>query len=161
MPISREQCRTQLLATFQAELTCAARLQNLLAQETEALEARDSVAMECLIADKHTIMQDFERLETQRGEILKTAGFADHQIDLCISRCDRDGQLKLVWQQLLDRVRDCQHSNRKIGATVEVSRRYVQQALGVLRGQSPQADLYTASGASNTPFAATRTLGKV
>lgn len=161
MSLTREQCRTQLLALFQAELACASRLRALLDHETEALEARDSNRMESLIADKHIVMQDFERLEGQRVEILKHAGFADHQVDLCISRCDRDGHLQQTWQRLLDDVRACQHTNRKIGATVEVSRRYVQQALGVLRGQSPQADLYTAKGSSNTPFTASRTLGKV
>ncbi len=158
----RDQYRSQLSALFQAELDCAARLDALLAAEANALASRDADAMEQVIADKHAVTREFEVLETQRKQLVSSSGFSDDPIgmDACIAWCDEGGEIAGHWQGLMSRISNCQHQNRINGAQVDANRRYVQQALSLLRGQAPQTSLYNATGANTSSGIPGRTLAK-
>lgn len=158
---SPDPCRRQLATVLRQQQACCEQLLSILGDEAAALADRDADRLEQLITAKNSLMQTFEGLETQRVQCLSAAGFKPDQMQACLAWCDRDNLLAQSWHKLLDSLRSCQHENRKIGATVEASRRHVQQVLGLLRGQSPQANLYSASGTQTTPFAASRPLAKV
>jgi flagella synthesis protein FlgN len=146
------ECREELNELLRAEYECAGRLGTLLGVEAEALQGRDIDAIEDVAARKHALMQTFESLETRRRDLLERAGFGGAQpdVDGCIAWCDGSGQLARGWRLLLERIRRCQHQNRRNGAVLESSRRHAQQALSLLRGQAPQPDLYTPTGSTAT-----------
>jgi flagellar biosynthesis protein FlgN len=146
------ECREELNELLRAEYDCAGRLGSLLGIETTALHGRDIEAIEALVGRKQALMQEFDSLETRRQALLERAGFGGPQpdVDACIAWCDSSGRLARGWRLLLDRIRDCQHRNRRNGAILESSRRHAQQALALLRGQSPQTDLYNPNGSTAT-----------
>ncbi len=134
----------------------------VLAAETEALTQRDVDALERLVGDKHDLMQSFEALELRKQQILDHVGFGDaaRGIEACLDWCDDHGQLRRGWQLLLDRLAQCQNQNRINGATLDSSRRYAQQALSILRGESAPVSLYNPTGASTSGHDSGRSLAK-
>lgn len=156
------QCRDELNELLRAEYDCAGRLAALLADEAAALNGRDIDAVEALVESKQVLMQEFEALEARRHALLGRAGFGGPQpdIDGCLAWCDGSGRLARGWRALLERIRDCQHRNRCNGAILESSRRHAQQALALLRGQSPQPGLYTPHGESTAAGTLGRSLAK-
>lgn len=150
--IDPRKCREELNELLRAEYDCAGRLGTLLGIEAEALHGRDIDAIEDIAGRKQALMQSFETLEARRQTLLECAGFGGTQpdVDGCIAWCDSSGQLARGWRLLLERIRRCQHQNRCNGAILESSRRHAQQALGLLRGQTPQPDLYTPTGSTVT-----------
>lgn len=157
-----QKCREELNELLRAEYDCAGRLGALLGIEAEALNGRDIDTIETLVGRKQALMQEFESLETRRQALLEHAGFGGPQPDVegCIAWCDGSGRLARGWRLLLERIRNCQHQNRRNGAVMESSRRHAQQALALLRGQSPQTDLYNPNGASASSDILGRSLAK-
>lgn len=158
----RQHCHKQMHDLLRAEYDCAGKLQLVLAAETEALTHRDMDALERLVGDKHDLMQNFEALELRKQQVLEQVGFgrASRGIEACLDWCDDHGQLKRGWQLLLDRLAQCQHQNRINGATLDSSRRYAQQALSILRGESAPVSLYNPTGASTSGHDSGRSLAK-
>jgi flagellar biosynthesis/type III secretory pathway chaperone len=161
----RQHCHKQMHDLLRAEYDCAGKLQRVLAAETEALTQRDVDALERLVGDKHDLMQSFDALELRKQQILEQAGFGSATRDIeaclaCLDWCDDHGQLRRGWQLLLDRLAQCQHQNRINGATLDSSRRYAQQALSILRGESAPVSLYNPTGASTSGHDNGRSLAK-
>jgi flagellar biosynthesis/type III secretory pathway chaperone len=147
---------------LRAEYDCAGRLGTLLGIEAAALQGRDIDAIEALVDRKQALIQEFESLEARRQSLLKRTGFGGAQPDVegCIAWCDGSGKLARGWRLLLERIRGCQHQNRCNGAILESSRRHAQQALALLRGQSPHTGLYNPNGASASTDILGRSLAK-
>ena len=158
----REYYRTQLYSLLRAEYDCAGRLNCLLGAETQALAARNVDAIEPLIEEKQDLLRQFEALAQRMQALLHDAGFSGDRPDIegCLSWCDEQGELLRGWQLILDRIREAQHRNRVNGVTLEAARRHAQQAVALLRGQTPQLDLYNPAGATASNVAGSRTLAK-
>ncbi|MFA7387612.1 MAG: flagellar protein FlgN [Thiohalobacteraceae bacterium] len=159
----REHIRTRIQPLLRAEYACAGRLNRLLDAETQALVARDVDAIERLIEDKQSVLQEFETLEAQMQQLLHDAGFAGAarpDVEGCLNWCDDRGTLIRGWRLVLERVRHAQQQNRINGATLESARRHAQHAVAILRGQVPEVDVYNPAGATAANVAASRTLAK-
>ncbi|MBU2477690.1 MAG: flagellar protein FlgN, partial [Gammaproteobacteria bacterium] len=94
--------------------------------------------------------------------LLQSAGFGTARTDVeaCISWCDTNGRLKKGWRLLLERIQLAQQKNRVNGATLEATRSHAQQALALLRGQSPESPLYNPTGNTGVNHLAGRSLAK-
>lgn len=147
---------------LRAEYDCAGKLLAILSAETEALISRDLEALEHLVGSKHDLMQRFEALELRKQQLLEQSGFgsASQGIEACLDWCDERGQLQRGWRLLLDRLAHCQQHNRSNGATLDSSRRFAQQALSILRGESAPVSLYNPTGASSSSHDGGRCLAK-
>jgi len=157
---SQRHDRLHLLLT--EEIECAVRLEALLEAEGDALNGRDTATVERLVQDKQALLQTFESLETRRNGLVATAGFSRDRagLEACIAGCDEQGRLGRIWSELMDHVRWCQQLNRRNGAVVDISRRHVQQALTLLRGQTPVTPLYSPAGSTQGAGIPGRTLAK-
>lgn len=149
----------QLTSLIETETERASALLELLQRE-RGLIAEDAEALEQAAGNKQALVQELEQLHRQRSTLLAQAGFADgHQgMRQCIDQWDADGNLAAGWERLMDRVRQCRDANQANGAMVEVNRRGVSQALGILRGQVPGSSTYgpggrPADGESSRPLA--------
>jgi len=158
----RRQIHDRLRLLLTEEIECAIRLEALLEAEREALNGRDTAAVERLVQDKQALLQAFEALETRRNELVAAAGFSRDRagLEACIAWCDEQGRLGRLWSELMERIRRCQHLNRRNGAVVDISRRHVQQALTLLRGQTPVTPLYSPAGSTQGAGIPGRTLAK-
>lgn len=158
----RETCRTELHELLHAEYECAEQLNALLSAEADALITRDVDTLERLVTGKQNLVQEFGRLENRMQQLLQSAGFGAQRADIeaCFNWCDDKGRLMKGWKLLLDRIQCAQHLNRINGATLESTRSHAQQALAVLRGQSPESPLYNPSGSTGANQLAGRTLAK-
>lgn len=156
------QCRQQLNDLLHAEYDCAGQLQSVLTAEASALVDRDINALEALVREKNTLLQTLETLELRKKQVLEQAGLssAPNQIEASIDDCDERGQLKRGWHLLLQRLARCQQQNRANGATLDSSRRYTQQALSILRGQTVPVALYDPRGSNTSSHDSGRPLAK-
>lgn len=163
MPLhDRQQCRHRLNELLRAEYACAGQLQSVLQAESDALQTRDLDGLERLVSEKNLIMRQLEQLTADKQRLLAEydRGNDPAGIEACIAWCDDTGQLRRGWQSLLKRLRNCQQQNRINGITLESNRRHAQQVLGILRGQSPLPDLYSAAGTTAQAGTAGRSLAK-
>lgn len=158
----RLQCRHRLNELLRAEYTCAGQLQTVLRAEAEALLTRDIDGLERQVGEKHRLMRQLEQLAADKQRLLAEYGHGNEPADIeaCIARCDDSGQLLRGWKSLLERLRICQQLNRANGITLESSRRHAQHVLGILRGESPLPDLYSAAGTTAQAGTAGRSLAK-
>lgn len=160
--IDRQTCYTDLHDLLHAEYVCAGQLNALLSAEADALITRDVDTLEQLVKDKHELLQTFGRLEDRMQQLLLSAGFGTQRADVeaCLTWCDNNGRLKKGWQLLLERIQLAQQKNRVNGATLESTRSHAQQALALLRGQSPESPLYNPTGNTGVNHLAGRPLAK-
>lgn len=158
----RQSCHTELDSLLHAEYVCTGKLNTLLSAESEALIARDVDTLEQLVKDKHELLQTFGQLEERLQQLLQSAGFGTERTDVeaCIGWCDNNGRLKKGWRLLLERIQLAQQKNRVNGATLEATRSHAQQALALLRGQSPESPLYNPTGNTGVNHLAGRSLAK-
>lgn len=159
---ARDQCRHRLNELLRAQYTCAGQLQSVLQAETEALLTRNLDELEHLIGEKQRLTQQLEHLAADQQRLLGEYGHGGDPagIEACIAWCDDTGLLLRGWKALLERIRNCQQQNRVNGVALESSRRHAQHVLGILRGQAPLPDLYSAAGTTAQAGTAGRSLAK-
>ncbi len=160
--IDRQTCHTDLHDLLHAEYVCAGQLNALLSAEADALIARDVNTLEQLVKDKQNLVLTFGQLEDRLQQLLQSAGFGAQRTDIeaCLKWCDNNGRLQKGWRLLLERIQLAQQKNRVNGATLESTRSHAQQALALLRGQSPESPLYNPTGNTGVNHLAGRTLAK-
>ncbi|HSH28830.1 MAG TPA: flagellar protein FlgN [Thiohalobacter sp.] len=159
MPQPLKSALTQLFDREQRTLTA---LNRILATELEALQTRDTAALEQAARDKAERMQELEGMERDLASLLSRAGHGSDRdgIEACIARCDHSGDLADRWAQLLQSLQQCQERNRHNGAAIEVHRRHTRSALATLRGESTDPSTYAASGHTDSAHTGTRPLAK-
>jgi flagella synthesis protein FlgN len=99
----------------------ARRLLAVLEQERAALDHGDAAALEACVAEKGRLLDEIERL----GRAVPAAPELRGLLERCAER------------------------NRLNGRIIELSRRRVQQALALLRGQSAGGELYGPAGTAS------------
>ncbi len=100
-------------------------LHECLVREFEALRARDTAGIERLAAEKSNLLKDFPLLSGSNGD---TAAALSPSLRAALAKCRRQNQVN--------------------GAAVARLQGYTQRMLGVLRGDSPNHEIYGKSGRS-------------
>ena len=160
MPVERTQ---QLLEdVLNREVQCTEGLIACLEAERSALTRRDLPALERTTEDKIRYTQQLEQLDRQRQTLVSDLGFAADADGLrqCLDSLPRADALKRLWQQILNNVETCQADNLANGGILESGRQHIEQALRILRGQSPTPSLYESNGDTAADLGQ-RELGKV
>ena len=148
--MSTQALRERLRSVLENESRCARELIDLIERERTALSSRDAGALEAAIAGKQARLEQLEARSRERDALVRAAGFATDRsgVEACIAGCDGDGTLAALWGEFIEHVSECRKANQVNGGVVELSRRQVRRALGILRGQAPDTELYNTEGRS-------------
>ncbi len=137
--------------TLQHELQAVSRLMELLLQEHAALAAQDADALEKTAHAKQQQLSKIESWEQERNQLLTRAGHPATQAGMeQYLDAHNNPQLTRLWQQLLGLSGKCHHQNQVNGGIVETGRQHIQRALAILRGVSPDAELYGPAGKTHS-----------
>lgn len=136
-----------LTICIEQEQLLASRLYEVLAQELAALERLDSESIQTLAQEKNRLLIAMDELAAQR-EKQHPHAFDDNTLnsitDLApLTMINQLHQLMTDYRQMLDR---CRTQNEINGRIIAINRRSVERHLSLLRGQQPDAVIYTANG---------------
>lgn len=126
-------------AVLERSIEGAQRLLALLERERSALEHGDAAALETCVAEKNRLLDELDRLGRTAPLAAATPGVRENL------------------RRLLER---CTERNRVNGRIIELSRRRIQQALALLRGQTAGSELYGPAGTASASPADARPLAK-
>jgi len=146
--MNRLEYRQRLAELLQEEQIAATHLLAALEHQQQELANAQFDNIEASAKNTHSHIQTLEGLEKKRNALAARLGYAaDHDgMAQLIRWSDYDGSLALQWRKLLELARRCRDCNQINGAVVDINRRRVRQALGILRGQQNDAELYGRSG---------------
>jgi flagellar biosynthesis/type III secretory pathway chaperone len=150
---------TELDSLVHDQLEAARALRDALEGEHTSLERRDAEALARASADKSRAIARLETLEQQRrtlcGRIGAGPGHAELAawLDSFSDGSDRARRLRERIDALTTLLRNCRAANEANGIVVGGLHRRVQQALGILRGGSPEPSTYGPAGLPVGTFA--------
>lgn len=138
----------QVLADVIArQLDAAHSLLATLERERTALTALDAEAIDAAGTAKLAQLREIEALESDRTTLLEMYDVEPESF----TGLDGSGDLATAWQRLLQLLKRCRLLNESNGALVALQRRQVQQALTLLSGAAPEAEIYGPDGMTLDP----------
>ena len=154
--------RHLLEITLSQEVECSRELLDCLESEQAALLKRDLESLEITTNRKFDCSQQLEQLEIRRDALIKSLGFENTpgKLPQCFTTLPCAEQLSRLWAQLLENIEACQTRNLTNGGILEAGRQHVEQALGILRGQTGAPSVYAQDGEARANLGQ-RELGKV
>jgi len=152
MPTDTDRCRSNIGTLLQKELSLTTQLKSRLDDEYLAIEGRDTLKFEQVVAEKARLLELLSGLEQERVAIQEAAGFDAGQTGFtdCLCRYDPQRQLVPLWQALQSHAGICRQLNRRNQQLVELCSRHVREALYLLRGEDPRQDTYQADGETDS-----------
>lgn len=146
------------------EFSCLDGLQEILAQEYEYLKTREAEMLESLAKAKQQLIVQLEQYSIEKTQLLEQAGATADKAGLenLLSAMDERlrGEVLDAWEQLREKLLECQQQNQLNGMIIEGKQRNAYQTLALLTGrQIQQNKLYNQKGASETTLDA-RTLAE-
>ena len=129
------------------EIETLSGLLDILQREYGALKTNDLAAIEHAITHKQQQLAQVQACEQRRHALLQAAGFSlDKQGMSNYLRNAAHAPSVQPWQLLLKLSSQCQKQNQINGGLVDISRRHAQHVVAILRGQTPEPDLYGPAG---------------
>lgn len=146
--MNRLEYRQRLADLLQQEQTGTLSLLTELERQQQSLASAQPELIEASAQATQQHIQSLEALEKKRNALAARLGYSGDNdgMEQLIRWCDYDGTLAQQWRKLLEMARRCRDCNQVNGAVVDINRRRVRQALGILRGQQSEAELYGRSG---------------
>lgn len=142
-----------LSALLQEEIAVVEELYTLLLQEEAALKNRQLAMLEQVTQAKEQCVNCLQILVTKRLQQLQQAGFSSENFAIeayiTVTQTDDPAQLRKLWTDLVAVTTQTHQQNVINGAIIATSRNYLDHALGILQGRSPQECLY-GQGAQRT-----------
>ncbi len=156
---SPDDTRIRIVKILGDSVRCVHDLKDILVEEREALEQRDTESLNTAASSKLALVSKMAELNKNRGEVSEQAGFGNDpdNIDALADWCDDDLEITSAWQQLQVIASECDQINRTNGAIIHLRRRQVLDGLSVLRGEQNNDSTYAPAG-SATSSAAGRTI---
>jgi len=154
--------RHPLETTLTQEVECTRQLLDCLKSERAALIERNMEALETTTREKFDCSKQLEQLESRRASLIESLGFENtpDSVQRCFKSLPCAKQLLHLWAQILENTESCQTGNLTNGGILESGRQHVEQALGILRGQTGAPAVYAQDGEARANLGQ-RELGKV
>ncbi|MCP8898645.1 flagella synthesis protein FlgN [Gilvimarinus xylanilyticus] len=129
----------------------ATELLKLLNQESEILKQRDHEALQTLVTQKSEHISLLEAHAAERNALLKSLDLpANNNGWLAFLQSDPQlASLKPGYDSLNDTLSQCRERNEINGKLIGRSQQTLRKLLDLVKGQSPNADLYTATGTTS------------
>ncbi|MFZ5843294.1 MAG: flagella synthesis protein FlgN [Pseudomonadota bacterium] len=139
----------QLQLALRQETAIAQRLYEVMAQEQSALQRMDTSSIQALAQEKSRLLAALDEQLSQRQRLVPN-GQQPGALDALIARLPAPiaSNLKQLADQLRELMLRCHTQNELNGRIIAASRRSVERSLSLLRGQQPDAVLYTPNGAA-------------
>jgi flagellar biosynthesis/type III secretory pathway chaperone len=146
--------RQGLQKVLSDSIRCALSLKEILVDEKQALQQRDTVALGENSGLKESCIKKLAALELARGEISRDAGFAAGLNDMpaLTQWCDQGDVIAGDWRQFMQIARQCDALNATNGAIIRIRRQQILAGLSLLRGTDANAETYGISGSGTTGF---------
>lgn len=130
-----------VLEIMQREMEHCTQLLQVLHREHTAVTNNTPDLLEQAAQEKLHWLQQVEALAGRRAEALRVASDLSTHPDV-VAR----------WQQVQRIMLECQRQNQINGSVIELSSRHTLRALSLLRGQSTDQTVYSATGATFGPL---------
>ncbi len=136
-------------------------LARLLQRESGLLPGGDPVALEQLLDAKSLKVATLVDLDQRREAFFRQLELGEERqaVAAALDEHFPPAGLGALWLRLTRLAEECRRLNHLNAATVELGQRHLLQALRILRGESPEAELYGADG-EKTPGSNRRLLGQ-
>ncbi len=147
---SAEDTRSRITKVLDDSVSCALDLKVILNEERQALEDRDTEALNTAATTKLALVSKFAKLNQSRGVVSEKAGFGNDpdDLDALAAWCDDDLTITSTWQQLQEIASECDVINRTNGAIIHLRRQQILDGLSVLRGGENETSTYAPAGAA-------------
>jgi flagellar biosynthesis/type III secretory pathway chaperone len=146
--------RESLATLLSQEISFLNRLAELLAHEHSLLVANDVDALDKAMQDRQVVVGRLLDIEEERRGLCRAHGkTADvHGLEQLLAWCDSRGDLKSRMAESAKSAVRCREMNDRNGALVQARMKHVQNMLGAITGQAPEAPAtYGPKGAYSQP----------
>jgi len=139
-----------LLKILEQDSNLSAHLVSLLKEERESLELRQFQTYSDILARKQRTLVDLESTDVQRRSLMQAMGFSgDNEGFLAFLKLipyQWQKKFTLLWDQLTNSLQQCDSLNKINGKILLHSQIAIDRLMGLIKGQSPQQNIYTKSG---------------
>jgi len=135
--MSSTQCRAQLSELMETHISRISRANDYLAEIKKAIAENQLETLQQSLAQPDFSVEDIERLEQQRYQLLSSYGFAKDSdgFQKCVNWCDDEqAQIAELYQQLIQGLVQLQHSIQVNSLLVTRGRDRVKRSIGILTG---------------------------
>ncbi len=144
---------SQIAGLITQQLINAKELLTLLEQEQQALVDGESEALMTILSEKEKQARQMAAVQNQLTTLAQSHNYTDPENGLVdfIKNSDTSGNLFPEWSALLNIAESCRRLNEANGATVNLKKRFNDNALAILRGQigGGNATTYSKAGVSS------------
>lgn len=146
-----DECNEALRENFCESMQNALELRNLLNDERDALEQKDTLSLSDTAVHKKMCVNKLEELDKTRSSISKSFGFGINpgEITKLAAHCDEGTSLTQSWNQFLEVAHECSDMNSGNGAIIRVRQKQIQGVIHLLRDGTPETETYGPNGQSN------------
>ncbi len=140
--------RPQLSWLLEQEITEMEALARLLHRESGLLLSHDPLALEQLLEAKSLKVSTLADLDQRRELFFRQLELGQDRQAVAAALDERfpPSGLGALWLRLTELAQECRRLNHLNAATVELGQHHLLQALHILRGEGPEAELYGADG---------------
>lgn len=135
---------------FRNHITISEQTLELLRLERLSLEENRLDDFKALTEQKADILNALAQADIEIFTRLQKAGCADSATDIQTYLAALDPtaahRLPLLWDNIMELTRQCQHANQVNGAIIESCKKEAEQVLDILLGRSQQVETYSSSG---------------
>ncbi|MDR2877130.1 MAG: flagellar protein FlgN [Chromatiales bacterium] len=139
--MQREALFTRIDDCLRRQIDAGQQLSKQLQLEALALDARDAVSIEAVLAPKQNALQAFGALDQERERLLSEAGCTDlaHAEPWLASADTPQTSATLAhWRQLIALAAECSRQNQINGQLIQASLRHTRQVIELLSGRPPE-----------------------
>lgn len=136
--MSPEQRHT-FLRSLESSIRLSHQMEDILLQETRAVESRAPETLREVVAQKQTLLQELETESRRQREIIETAGeaYTPEGLARLFSQLEGGAELEDHWQALRRSVERCNTLNQGNARLIDRDRRRVDLSIQILRGEEP------------------------
>ncbi len=146
-----DQSSASLLEIMQCEIEHCTQLLQVLHREHTAVTNNAPELLEQAAQEKLHWLRQVEALADARIEGMRAAGVAGDPQNAAPGLTAHP-DVVARWQQVQRILVECRRQNQINGSVIELSRRHTLRALSLLRGQSADQTVYSASGETSGPL---------
>ena len=134
-------------------ISASEKLRELLKKEMQLLASREFDNLSEVLTQKTNIIDQLEKLETQRSELLVSMGYSNdvEGTKSFLANNKESNELSRSWKDLMDLIKECQIINQSNGMVVSKNQNQIQQAMQIITGgqNNRGGDTYNNKGVQN------------
>lgn len=143
-----DDCNEALRQNFYESIQNALELRDLLQEERDALERKDTMSLSDTAVRKKVCVSKLEDLDKARNTVSKSFGFGINpsEISKLAEHCDEGHLLSESWEHFLEVAHECSDMNSGNGAIIRVRQKQIKGAINLIRDGSAETDTYGPDG---------------